>query len=148
MQQNDRPKIYIAVHLALRQNDDVLLLRREGSGYHDGDYAVPAGHLEYGETAQEAMIREAKEEIGITLIPKQCDVMYVQHRYRFDREYVDFYIQTKKWKGKIRNMEPKKCSDLSWFPINNLPSNIIPVVAHALRNIQNGIAFDDIGKEL
>ncbi len=42
-------------------------------------------------------------------------------------------------------MEPNKCSELSWFDINNLPRNIIPCVKKAIENYQNNIMFDNFG---
>ena len=44
-------------------------------------------------------------------------------------------------------MEPDKCSELSWYDINNLPENIIPCVKKAIENYQNNIMFDNFGWE-
>lgn len=64
---NERFKITPAVHLLLIKNGKILLLRRKNTGFYDGSYSVVAGHLDGGETATSAMIRETKEECGITL---------------------------------------------------------------------------------
>lgn len=42
-------------------------MRRRGSGYYDGWYSVPAGHVEAGELPVDRLVREAREELGITL---------------------------------------------------------------------------------
>ena len=44
-------------------------------------------------------------------------------------------------------MESEKCSELRWTSLHALPENTIPVVRHAIENIQRGIHFDDIGEE-
>jgi len=45
-------------------NGHMLLLKRSSSGDHPNEYGFPAGHVEAGETAEEAARREAKEEVG------------------------------------------------------------------------------------
>lgn len=42
----------------------VLLLRRSAEGDHAGEWSLPGGKVERGETAREAALREAREEIG------------------------------------------------------------------------------------
>ena len=45
----DRNKAVPAVYLILKEGDKILLGRRVNTGYHDGDYTVPSGHVEAGE---------------------------------------------------------------------------------------------------
>lgn len=47
----------------LSPDKEVLLLRRAGKDHH-GEWGFPAGHIEKGETAQEAARRETREEAG------------------------------------------------------------------------------------
>ena len=54
----ERFKIITAVHLILIENERVLLLRRYNTGYEDGNYSVPAGHVEEDEDVIKAMQRE------------------------------------------------------------------------------------------
>ena len=60
----DRNKAVPASYLFLQKGDGILLMRRQNSGYYDGWYTVPAGHVEAGELPVDALLREAKEEIG------------------------------------------------------------------------------------
>jgi 8-oxo-dGTP pyrophosphatase MutT (NUDIX family) len=64
----------LAVHIFFIRGGTVLLLRRFNTGYEDGNYSVPAGHLEGDETVVQAAIREAREEIGVELRPDEVAV--------------------------------------------------------------------------
>lgn len=139
-----RFKLVSAVHLFLMKNDKILLLRRFNTGYEDGKYSIIAGHLDGGEEIKRAMIREAKEEVGINIKIEDLTVVHVMHRLSSD-ERVDFFLQCSKWSGDIRNMETNKCDELKWFPINNLPENVIPYVKKAISNYRDNIWFDSFG---
>jgi hypothetical protein len=61
------------------------------------------------------------------------------------RERIDVFIKAEKWNGEIKNMEPHKCDDLRWFPLNALPKNTIPHVKHAIECIQKNIFYSEYG---
>lgn len=88
---NEKFKIISAVHLLLIRDGKILLLRRMNTGFYDGSYSVIAGHLDGGETATSAMIREAKEESGITINSKSLKMVHVMHR-KSSEERVDFFF--------------------------------------------------------
>ncbi|MBM5789580.1 NUDIX domain-containing protein [Candidatus Parcubacteria bacterium] len=148
MSGTERFRAYVAAHLVLHKDGQVLLLRRFNTGYQDGNYSVVAGHMEGRETAEQCIIREAKEEAGITLTPQDVHVVHVMHRLSIeDREYVDIYLTADTWSGEITNMEPEKCDALTWFSINDLPVNILPQIQLALNNIATGKFYGEIGWE-
>ncbi len=140
----DRSQLIGAVHLLLIRDHQVLLLRRFNTGYEDGNYSVPAGHMERGESVTSAMIREAEEECGIQIPLRNLAVVGVMHR-RADGERMDFFLAASEWAGTLRNTEPHKCDELRWCTIDRLPVNTIPYVKQAIENYQHGQWFAQFG---
>lgn len=140
----ERFKLIGAVHLFLRRGEEVLLLRRFHTGYEDGNYSVPAGHLDGGETVTQAARREAREECGVDIAAEDLRVVGVMHR-QSDDERVDFFVETRRWTGRIVNAEPNKCDDLSWHRLDTLPSNMIPYVRQALNQAAQGVWYAEYG---
>ena len=134
----------VTVHLLFFREDQVLLLRRFNTGYGDGQYSVPAGHLDGGETVVAAARREGLEETGVRI--EADDVLFssVVHRRDGD-ERVDFFVQVHKWQGEPLNTEPDKCDELRWVRVNELPDNVIPYVRKAIQNHLTGIPFNEFG---
>ncbi|MBI4177591.1 MAG: NUDIX domain-containing protein [Candidatus Aenigmarchaeota archaeon] len=138
-------KLVCAVYLILRRNGKVLMLRRFNTGFMDGNYGLVAGHIDGGESLFSAMAREAKEEIGITVEPKDLEVIHVMHRGCESPDYERFsvFIKTCKYSGEIKNMEPNKCDDVRWFPVNGLPPNTIDYVKRVIENSDIGFFSED-----
>jgi 8-oxo-dGTP diphosphatase len=139
-----RSRFPVAVHLFFFRDDHVLLLRRFNTGWEDGKYSVPAGHVEIGETVIQATIREAREEIGVQLEHQDIEVVHVMNR-KSEEERIDFFLVVKRWTGEIVNNEPDKCDELSWYPLTSWPSNVIPYVRKGWENYRDRIPFSEFG---
>jgi ADP-ribose pyrophosphatase YjhB (NUDIX family) len=122
----ERFKIIPAVYAIFVRDGKVLLMRRFNTGYHDGMYAVPAGHLEGNETLADALAREVKEELGVSVDKSDATLVHVVSRKQGDQERVDFFFRVAKWDGEPRIMEPNKCDDMQWFDLKNMPENTSP----------------------
>jgi ADP-ribose pyrophosphatase YjhB (NUDIX family) len=59
---------YLAVSAAIVRNGRVLIVRRARPPAH-GLYTLPGGGVELGETLEQAVIREAREETGLEIEP-------------------------------------------------------------------------------
>ena len=143
---SQRLRMPVAVHLLLTRGDEVLLLRRYNTGYEDGNFSVPAGHVDGNETVMDAMAREALEEIGIRLDPQGIRIVQVMHRFA-EEERIDYFLTAEGWSGEIFIKEPDKCDLLEWFPVGSLPSNTIPYVAHGIRCWRDNIPFSLFGRD-
>ncbi len=143
----ERFRVIPAVHLFLVRGNQVLLLRRFNTGYEDGNYSVPAGHLDGQETVRDAMCREAREECGIAIALSDLVPVGVMHRRgaRVGDERIDFFLAADHWSGQVRNCEPAKCDELGWYDMDGLPSNTIPYVREALAAFRRGEWYQEFG---
>ncbi len=121
-----------AVHMIINKDNKILVQKRKGTKLWPGYYALPAGHIDEGENQYEALVREAKEELGITLNPKDIINSYVVLRrnyFEIDGKrlepYIDYYFEINEYEGIPKIMEEDKCDELIWVDINNLPEPFI-----------------------
>jgi 8-oxo-dGTP diphosphatase len=132
------------VYLLLEKEGKFLLSLRHNTGYQDGMYGLVSGHVEDGESATHAMIREAKEEIGVLLYPENLSIVHIMHR-KSDRNNLDIFIHTTYWKGKIVNNEPHKCNGITFHAPENFPSNTLDYIKVALHHAQEGTFYSEMG---
>ncbi len=143
----ERFKVTPAVYIILKKEDKVLLLRRANTGYRDGYYTTPAGHIDADESAVDAAIREAKEEVDILLSKDQLQFAHVIYRKDPTDAFVfsDYFFVATDWKGEPKNMEPNKCDELKWYGLNAMPEMTIPHVRSVLEDWKDGISFSEEG---
>lgn len=136
-----------AAYLVLIREGTVLLGRRFQTGFKDGEYGLPSGHLDGNETAREGGAREVREEIGLSIDPEDFAVVHVMHRKAEHDERIDFFMTTARYGGEPTNREPEKCDDLAWFPLDALPTNTVDYVRFALEQIREGKTYSEYGWE-
>lgn len=137
-------QFFVAVHAFFLNGDQVLLLERTNTGYMDGYFSVPAGHVDADETIWEAMQREIMEEVGVEIGQEHLPA-HVMHR-RSDQERIDYFFVIPEWHGELSNAEPHKSAGISWHNIEQLPQNIVPYVRHAFQLIQEKKQFSELNE--
>lgn len=125
---------------------EILLLRRANTGYRDGYYDMPAGHLEADESLKQAAVREVKEEAGVVVSTEDLEFIELLHRRsEGNRDYLDVFFRVKKWVGEPGIMESEKCDDLIWVSPSALPDMIVPHQRVVLEDLAKGQKFLEIG---
>lgn len=123
----------------LNDKQELLLIRRKGTTFADGLYSMPGGKIEAGESALIAAQREAIEEIGITV--DDLILVHVIDREGPETGFYIFVFKPQVVHGEPINNEPHKCDDIRWFPLNQIPTNIIPAHRQAIELIQQGVYY-------
>ncbi|MDR0716051.1 MAG: NUDIX domain-containing protein [Azoarcus sp.] len=131
-----RAGIPTGVHILCERQGRILLLRRAGTGFFDGLFSLPGGHVEEGESLRRAAARELEEETGLRLAPADLGWLGVIHR-RSDSNRIDFFLRARDWQGEPRLCEPDKCSALDWFARDSLP-DLAPYIRVALEAGEGG----------
>ncbi|MEV4207801.1 NUDIX hydrolase [Nocardia salmonicida] len=131
----ERHKVIGDVHLLLTDVDGrVLFGRRVNTGYEDGAYHPPSGHLEANESVVEALIREAFEEIGVKIDAEDVEFVHLMHNASSGGRFAVFF-RVLAWDGEPTNMELDKCDELAWIDPDELPDRMIPYCREALAHI-------------
>ncbi|MEA2701809.1 MAG: 8-oxo-dGTP diphosphatase [Candidatus Parcubacteria bacterium] len=84
-----------------------------------GEWCLPGGKLEWGETFEEGAIREVQEETGITI--KDPQVISVHNCKNEHAHFMTVGLVARKWEGEARVMEPDEIIQWDWFPLTDLP---------------------------
>lgn len=125
----------------------ILLHRRKNTGYQDGKWDIAgSGHVDEGETAKMAVVRECTEELGIDVKIIDLSFVHLSHRVSNNggRTYYDIYFVVNKYDGAPKIMESDKCSELKWFKINDLPDEIIDIRKAVLDDYRNNIQYSEV----
>lgn len=103
------------VAFMLIKGDSVLAERRKLTKKADpGAVALPGGHMKRGESCEEALRRESREELGI--IPR--DIAYVcSLLHRSPELHKIHYFAVHSWEGELENNEAEA---LLWIPVSEL----------------------------
>lgn len=136
----------IFVGIIVRNNNQILLMKRSHNTTNGGTYAFAGGGVDGNETIPAAAIREAKEELGITIQEKDLKFVHVIHvKTKENVEIIVFFYETQVWQGTPSIMEPDKCDELLWVDEHQLPQPMLATHSQVLRMVNNNIIISNIG---
>ena len=110
---------------------EVLLHLRQNTGYQDGTWDIAgSGHVDAGETARQALVRESREELLLSAEPE-------------DAVFAHLYFFLPRYRGEPAIGEPEKCAELRWFSVDALPENMPPTRRDALLHALRGEPYSE-----
>lgn len=125
----------VTVDAVILEEGHIVLVKRKNPPYKDM-WALPGGFVEYGETVEEAAIREAKEETGLTVGIVRLLGVYSDPKRDPRGPTVGVVFICKRMGGELKAESDAK--EVKEFSIRDLPSLAFDhgmIVADALRSI-------------
>jgi len=129
----------------IRKQGKGLFVLRENTGFKDGEYAVPGGHVEPNETFKQAACRETLEEVGLHIRPEDLVYKLTVQLSSMKDIRIDVWFEALAWTGEPKNAEPEAHSKIEWLDFDGLPDNVIDYNAFGIENIDQGIAYAEFG---
>jgi 8-oxo-dGTP diphosphatase len=125
--QEEKKRVGAGFGIVLEKNGKILMgLRHPDPDKADsafrsaGEWSLPGGKLEWGESFEEGAIREVLEETGIKI--KDPQVISVHNCKNQHAHFMTVGLLTHDWEGEAKVMEPDEMIEWKWFDIKNLPS--------------------------
>lgn len=132
--------------LLINENDEYFLLRRANTGWQDGMFNVPAGHIEYMESPREAAIRELKEEAGVDASKDDLvfsHIMFSKSTDGTNTERVQIFFTLRTYQGTPHLAEPTKASEAGWYHRDALPE-LATTLRPAIAYIHDGQPYSEL----
>ena len=133
---NDRKVVHVSAAVILRDSagskGKELFTTQRGHGEYKDYWEFPGGKIEPGETPEEALVREIREELGIGI---GVDEFF--HHVEFD--YPGFHLSMECFLCHIEE-EPRllEHEDARWLPLENLRSVMwLPADDEVLAKLEN-----------
>jgi 8-oxo-dGTP diphosphatase len=124
-----------------------LLGRRRGS-HGEGYYAAPGGHIEFGESFEQAARREVREETGLEITDLRLLSIgnYVFKRDDGERHYIDIDFVCEAPIGEPQLMEPEKCDGWDWYDLDDLPRPLFIVTRRMIESLRSGVPLNSLSE--
>lgn len=143
-----RSAVMLLLTRELKGETQVLLQKRRNTGYADGMWDCGcSGHVEEGEPMSAAMLREAREELGIAIRPERLRFATMIHKYTRETGivYYNGFFTASEYQGTLKRNEPEKCEELRWFSVNCLPPSLLEDRKEAIGHFFSGIPYSEYG---
>jgi len=133
----DRFQITPSIFAALINAGQVFLIKRKNTGFLDGYYDLPGGHLEVGENLADCAVRELEEEVGVQISTDKIELFHIcQSDATEEWPYIYFIFKASSWAGQPHNAEPDKAEEAAFYPLDKLPPKLTPHTVAALKQIK------------
>ncbi|GLV56699.1 NUDIX domain-containing protein [Dictyobacter sp. S3.2.2.5] len=131
MPEGHAPSANVGVSVLIKNGDRILLEKRVNT-HGAGTWGPPSGHIDFGETPEEAVLRETQEETGLQIkdVKFRCitnDVFQDEQKH-----YITLWFEAHYVSGEPRVKAPEEESEVRWFTWSGLPEPLFLPVQHLM----------------
>ena len=126
-------------------NDNKLLLGKRLAKYGNNTWSLPGGKPEFGESLEQAAIREVKEETNLN-ISELLPLVWTNDIFE-DDHFVTLFYYSKVDSGELKTMEPNKCEGWEWFDKTNIPYPLFNPLDKLLKDLDIFALQKNLGSE-
>lgn len=117
--------------LCLIQDGNRVLLQNRVKNDWKG-YTLPGGHVEAGESFVDAVVREMKEETGLSI--KNPRIVGIKHFPMENGRYIVLLFKATEFEGTV---VPSEEGEMEWISLDDLPTINVVEDFHALMKVMN-----------
>ena len=124
MQITDHKNLVIVASIAIIDaNDQILIAKRPNKKHLSGFWEFPGGKLEKGESPENALVREVKEELNID-INNKCIAPLTFSEFNYEKFHLLLLLYVcRRWEGEPMSMEK---NEIKWVKVNTLRQYKMP----------------------
>ena len=124
MQITDHKNLVIVASIAIIDaNDQILIAKRPNKKHLSGFWEFPGGKVEKGESPENALIREVKEELNID-IHNKCIAPLTFSEFNYEKFHLLLLLYVcRRWQGEPMSMEK---NEIKWVKVNTLRQYKMP----------------------
>ncbi|RXJ04308.1 NUDIX domain-containing protein [Anaerobacillus alkaliphilus] len=115
----------------LNEKNEVLLVLRKKAP-EANKWSIPGGKVEFLERLEDTVIREIKEEVNLDIEISKLLCTAETIDLSSSEHYLSLIYTTKNIKGTMKNMEPDKISEVQWFQLEEIPTELACFSVEAL----------------
>jgi 8-oxo-dGTP diphosphatase len=121
----------VGVGVFVKRDGKYLLGKRKGS-HGAGEWSLPGGHLEFGESFWDCCIREVQEETGLKILELKSLTFTNNTFTKENLHYVTLFFTSCSYTGEALNIEPDKCEGWQWFSPEDFPKPLFGGIVQAM----------------
>ena len=119
--------VHVAVAVIINDDDEICVSLRHQDSHQGGLWEFPGGKIEAGETVEQALAREIKEELDLD-IETSRPLITVSHEYH-DKKVCLHVNRILSYRGQAKGVEGQP---VKWQPLNLLAENDFPAANTAI----------------
>lgn len=131
------PTVHVAVGVIENENGEIFIARRLPEQHQGGKWEFPGGKVESGETVQQALARELREECNIEV--EDCaPLTVVEHQYADKRVLLDVWWVLK-YQGEAQQLEGQQWLwvDIAQLDAFQFPEANQPIVERLVETLNS-----------